>query len=194
MHEIIIWIGVVIFVGLILSAILLYFQNERFDEKYKKKIEIVRAIKKEMLREHIMKYHKEESSNLKINNTNDKFPSSENFKDLGKKVSESNKNLTRLMRKSADLKMWFDYLPRAKEFLVNASLWVFLLGIAILAFCLALWAELNSVGEMRYSGYLSFIWILMAINVFKNILRYNMVTKNINEHMDRLREGEFDKF
>jgi nitrogen fixation-related uncharacterized protein len=191
--EIIIWIGVVIFIGFTISAILLYFQSERFDDKYKKNIEIVRAIKTKKLKEHVMKYHKEESINTENNKADEKFPSSEDFLELGKKVYESNKNLNRLMKKSADLKMWFDYLPRAKEFLVNASLWVFLLGIAILAFCLALWAELNSVDEMRYSGYLSFIWILMAINFFKNILRYNLVTKNINEHMDMIRDGEYKK-
>jgi hypothetical protein len=69
-----------------------------------------------------------------------------------------------------------------------------LIGIAVLAFCLAIWAELHTVGEVRYSGYLSFIWILMSINLFKNILRYNLVTNNINKHMDMLREGDVDKF
>jgi hypothetical protein len=59
------------------------------------------------------------------------FPTEEEYRELGMKILDSNKNLNRLMRKSADLKMWFDYLPRAKDFLVSAALWLFLLGLAI---------------------------------------------------------------
>ncbi len=191
LYDVIIWIGVAVFIALTIGAVLLYFQSDRFDEKYKKDIEIIRAIKTQRLRDFVMGFYKEESS---IKNTKDNLPSVENLKESAKKIFESNKNLNRLMKKSADLKMWFDYLPRAKEFLVNAALWLFLLSISVLAFCLALWAELHTAGEVRYSGYLSFIWILMGINLFKNILRYNLVTNNINKHMDMLREGEVDKF
>jgi magnesium-transporting ATPase (P-type) len=191
LNEIIIWIGVVIFVALIIGAVLLYFQSEGFDKKYKKDIEIIRAIKTQKLKVLIMGFYEQETS---VKNTKDDFSSIENFKESAKRALESNKNLNMLMKKSADLKMWFDYLPRAKEFLVNAGLWLFLIGIAVLAFCLAIWAELHTVGEVRYSGYLSFIWILMSINLFKNILRYNLVTNNINKHMDMLREGEVDNF
>ncbi|MEE9152152.1 MAG: hypothetical protein V3U20_10030 [Thermoplasmata archaeon] len=193
MYDIIIWIGVVIFVALTIAAVLLYFQNERFDEKYKKNIEIIRAIKIRKLRDLIMGSYEQES-HIKDKNTGNNFPVNDDFKELAKKVLESNKNLNRMMRKSADLKMWFDYLPRSKEFLVSAALWLFLLSIAVLAFCLALWAEFETVGEVRYSGYLSFILILMSINLFKNILRYNLVTKNINKHMNMIRDGEVEKF
>lgn len=193
LYDIIIWVGVAIFIALILTGVSLYFQSERFDKKYKKNIEIIRAIKTQKLRDYVIGFYEQELQN-KNDNTKDEFPSSEDFKELGKKLLESNKNLNRLMKKSADLKMWFDYLPRAKEFLVNAALWLFLISIAVVAFCLSLWAELVTIGEVRYSGYLSFIWIIMAINLFKNILRYNMVTKNINKHMDMLREGDVEKF
>jgi len=193
LHDIIIWIGIIIFITFIVVAVLFYSQSERFDERYKKNIEIIRAIKTERLREQIMKFYEGET-NLKSEKTKGDFPSDTEFQELSKKILDSNRSLNRLMKKSADLKMWFDYLPRAKEFLVNASLWTFLLSVAVLAFCLSLWAELQTAGEMRYSGYLSFIWILMTINLFKNILRYNLVTKNINKHMDMLREGEVDNF
>ena len=193
MHDIIIWIGIIIFITFIIVAVLFYFQSERFDERYKKNIEVIRAIKTERLREQIMKFYEGET-NLKSEKTKGDLPSDAEFQELSKKILDSNRSLNRLMKKSADLKMWFDYLPRAKEFLVNASLWTFLLSVAVLAFCLSLWAELQTAGEMRYSGYLSFIWILMTINLFKNILRYNLVTKNINKHMDMLREGEVDNF
>jgi nitrogen fixation-related uncharacterized protein len=193
LYEIIIWIGVAIFIGLVIVAVLLYFQSEKFDQNYKKNIEIIRAIKTEKLNALVIGFFDQESP-IKSKNTGVDFPSSENFKELAKNALESNKNLNRLMKKSADLKMWFDYLPRAKEFLVNAALWLLLISISVLAFCLALWAELHTVGEVRYSGYLSFIWILMGINLFKNILRYNLVTKNIDKHMDMLREGDVDKF
>jgi len=193
LHDIIIWIGIIIFITFIVVAVLFYFQSERFDERYKKNIEVIRAIKTERLREQIMKFYEGET-NLKSEKTKGDLPSDAEFQELSKKILDSNRSLNRLMKKSADLKMWFDYLPRAKEFLVNASLWTFLLSVAVLAFCLSLWAELQTAGEMRYSGYLSFIWILMTINLFKNILRYNLVTKNINKHMDMLREGEVDNF
>ena len=193
MHDIIIWIGIIIFITFIVVAVLFYSQSERFDERYKKNIEIIRAIKTERLREQVMKFYEGEI-NLKSEKTKGDLPSDTEFQELSKKILDSNRSLNRLMKKSADLKMWFDYLPRAKEFLVNASLWTFLLSVAVLAFCLSLWAELQTAGEMRYSGYLSFIWILMTINLFKNILRYNLVTKNINKHMDMLREGEVDNF
>jgi len=193
LHDIIIWIGIIIFITFIVVAVLFYSQSERFDERYKKNIEIIRAIKTERLREQVMKFYEGEI-NLKSEKTKGDLPSDTEFQELSKKILDSNRSLNRLMKKSADLKMWFDYLPRAKEFLVNASLWTFLLSVAVLAFCLSLWAELQTAGEMRYSGYLSFIWILMTINLFKNILRYNLVTKNINKHMDMLREGEVDNF
>ena len=193
LYDIIIWVGVVIFVALTIAAVLLYFQNERFDEKYKKNIEIIRAIKIRKLRDLIMGSYEQES-HIKDKNTGNNFPVNDDFKELAKKILESNKNLNRMMRKSADLKMWFDYLPRAKDFLVSAALWLFLLSLAVLAFCLALWAEFETVGGVRYSGYLSFILILMGINLFKNILRYNLVTKNINKHMNMIREGEVEKF
>ncbi|UCE75428.1 MAG: hypothetical protein JSV56_06935 [Methanomassiliicoccales archaeon] len=194
MYEIIIWIGIVTFIAFIFAAVLLYLQSERFDKKYKKEIEVIRAIKTQKLRDFIMKYYEEESTTSKTPNAGDDFPNAEEYRKMGKKILEGNKNLNRLMKKSADLKMWFDYLPRAKEFLVNASLWLFLLGLAVLVFCLSVWAELESIQDIRLSGYLSFLWIFMGINFFKNILRYNLVTKNINKHMDMLREGEVEKF
>jgi hypothetical protein len=38
------------------------------------------------------------------------------------------------------------------------------------------------------------LWILFGLNYFKNILRYNLVRKNINEHMEKFREGAVEKF
>jgi hypothetical protein len=194
LYDLIIWIGVIFFVALIIASIMLYFQSEKFDVKYKKNIEIIRAIKAQKLKDFTMKYYEMEKLLDDEKKTNKDFPSEENFKNLGKKALLSNKNLNKLTKKAADLKMWFDYLPRAKEFLVNAALWTFLLGLVTLVFCLSAWAELKNTGDIRYSGYLSFLWILMGINLFKNILRYNIVTKNINKHTDMLREGDVEKF
>jgi hypothetical protein len=193
MLDFIIWIGILIFVTLIIAAVITYFESERFDLKYKKNIEIIRAIKTKKLQDFFMKYYEKESLKTKLDSKDD-FPSQKEYLELGMKILESNRNLNRLMKKSADLKMWFDYLPRAKDFLVNASLWLFLLGLAILVFCLSAWAELSNYDRITYSGYLSFLWILFAMNYFKNILRYNIVRKNINEHMDMIREGDVDKF
>lgn len=194
MYDIIIWMGVIFFVALIIASIILYFQSEKFDEKYKKNIEIIRAIKTQKLKDFTVKYYELEKLGDDDTKTEKDFPTEEDFKNLGKKALLSNKNLNRLMRKAADLKMWFDYLPRAKEFIVNAALWTFLLGLVTLVFCLSVWAELMNTGHIRYSGYLSFLWILMVINLFKNILRYNIVTKNINKYTDMLREGDVEKF
>ncbi len=194
LYEIIIWVGVVIFIGLILASALIYSQSERFDDKYKKNIEIIRAIKTQKLFAKIREFKEDESVKPKGEEEKKDFPSIEDFKELEKRMLASNKNLTRITKKAADLKMWFDYLPRAKEFLASAALWVFLLSITVLAFCLSLWAEMVNIGHIQYSGYLSFLWIFMGIRFFKNILRYNMVTKNINKHMDMLREGELEKF
>lgn len=194
MYDIIIWIGIFIFVALIFASILLYFQSERFDEKYKKNIEIIRAIKIQKLKDFIFKYCETEKLFFDEKKANQNYPSEEDFKNFGKKALLSSKNLNKLTKKAADLKMWFDYLPRAKEFLVNAALWTFLLGLVTLVFCLSVWAELANNGHIIYSGYLSFLWILMGINLFKNILRYNIVTKNINKHTDMLREGDVEKF
>jgi hypothetical protein len=193
MSEIIIWIGISVFVTFIIAAVITYFESERFDLKYKKNIEIIRAIKTRKLHDFFMKYYEKESLKTKLDSKDD-FPSQKEYLELGMKILESNRNLNRLMKKSADLKMWFDYLPRAKDFLVNAALWLFLLGLAILVFCLSAWAELSNYDGITYSGYLSFLWILFAMNFFKNILRYNIVRKNINEHMDKLRDGNVDKF
>jgi hypothetical protein len=140
-----------------------------------------------------MKYYERNMDNPNLSKDGD-FPSEEEYRELGLHILESNRNLNRIMKKSADLKMWFDYLPRAKDFLVNAALWLFLLGLAILVFSLSVWAELSNTNDITYSGYLSFLWILFAMNYFKNILRYNIVRKNINEHMDHLREGAVEKF
>ena len=193
MYNELIWVGIGIFGAFIIAATITYFESEKFDRKYKKNIEIIRAIKTKKLHDFVMKYHEKELDVPQIE-PKEKFPSEEEYRELGMKILESNKNLNRLLRKSADLKMWFDYLPRAKDFLVGAALWLFLLGLAILVFCLAVWAELNNLDEIRYAGYLSFLWILFGLNYFKNILRYNLVRKNINEHMDRLREGAVEKF
>lgn len=192
MLDFIIWIGILIFITFIIAAVITYFESEKFDLKYKKNIEIIRAIKTKKLQDFVMKYYEKESLKTKLDSKDD-FPSQKEYLELGMKILESNRNLNRLMKKSADLKMWFDYLPRAKDFLVSASLWLFLLGLAILVFCLAAWTELKN-GGITYSGYLSFLWILFAMNYFKNILRYNIVRKNINEHMDMVREGNVDKF
>ena len=193
MYEIIIWIGVVIFIALVLTAVMIYIQSERFDEKYKKKIEIIRAIKTQKFRDFVLEFFGEEA--LKQKNEDDKnFPSMKDYKEMEKKMLRSNKNFNRLMKKSADLKMWFDYLPRAKEFLASAALWVFLLSLTVLTFCLILWIELINTGNVQFSGYISFLWIFMGIRLFRNLLRYNTVTKNINEHMDMLRDGEVEKF
>lgn len=194
MYEIVIWIGVAIFIALVITAVLLYAQSERFDRNYKKNIEIIRAIKTQKLRDFIIKFYEEESIKPSHDGKKNDFSSIEEFKELEKKMFRSNKNFNRLMKKSADLKMWFDYLPRAKEFLVSAALWLFLLSLAVLAFCLSLWVELGNIGHVQYSGYISFLWIFMGIRLFKNILRYNIVTKNINKHMDMLREGDVEKF
>jgi hypothetical protein len=194
LYDIIIWIGVIFFVALIIASILLYFQSEKFDAKYKKNIEIIRAIKAQKLKDFTMKYVESEKLTNEEKKTEKDFPTEEDFQNLGKKALLSNRNLNKLTRKAADLKMWFDYLPRAKEFLVNAALWTFLLGLVSLVFCLSVWAELKNTGDIRYSGYLSFLWILMGINLFKNILRYNIVTKNISKHTDMLREGDVEKF
>jgi hypothetical protein len=172
LYELIIWIGIILFIGLNIIAALLYFQNEKFDKKYKKDVETIRAIKKQKLKDFMHKYFKEEEIK-QIEDEKKDFPSAEDFKELQKKMAISNKNLNNIMKKSADLKMWFDYTPRAKEFLVAAALWTF---------------------HMQYSGYLSFLWIFMGIRIFRNLLRYNTVTKNISEHMDMLRDGEVGKF
>ncbi len=194
MYEIVIWIGVAIFIALVITAVLLYAQSERFDRNYKKNIEIIRAIKTQKLRTFMDKFYEEESLTPNHNAQKQDFPSIEDFKELEKKMFKSNKNFNKLMKKSADLKMWFDYLPRAKEFLVTASLWLFLLSLAVLAFCLTLWVELSNIGHLQYSGYTCILWIFIGIRLFKNILRYNMVTKNISKHMDMLREGDIEKF
>jgi hypothetical protein len=186
--------GVAIFIALILASAYIYFQSERFDDKYKKNIEIIRAVKTQKLLVKIREFKEDESVLPQVEEGKEDFPSIEDFKKLEEWMLKSNKNLNRLMKIAADLKMWFDYLPRAKEFLVSAALWVFLLGLAALAFCLSLWAEMVNIGHIQYSGYLSFLWIFMSIRLFKNILRYNMVTKNISKHMDMLREGEVEKF
>jgi hypothetical protein len=193
MSDFIIWIGISVFVTFIIAAVITYFESERFDQKYKKNIEIIRAIKTKKLHDFFMKYYEKENLKTKLDSKED-FPSQKEYLELGMKILESNRNLNRLMKKSADLKMWFDYLPRAKDFLVRASLWLFLLGLAVLVFCLSAWAELDKGGSIIYSGYLSFLWILFAMNYFKNILRYNIVRKNINEHMDMIREGNVEKF
>ena len=194
MYDHIIWIGMVFFVTLISMTVILYFQSERFDEKYKKKIEVIRAIKTQKFREVALKFQEEEKPASEKEDAKKDFPSEGDFRELEKKILKSNQDLNRLMKKAADLKMWFDYLPRAKEFLTTAALWVFLLSISVLAFFLSIWAELDSLGHIRYAGYLSFIWIFMSIRLFKNLLRYNMVTKNIDKHMDMLRDGEVEKF
>jgi hypothetical protein len=192
-YESIIWIGITIFIAFIITAAITFFESEKFDSKYKKNIEIIRAIKTKKLQDFVIKYNEREIDSPKLN-PDEKFPSQEEYRELGMRILESNKNLNRLMKKSADLKMWFDYLPRAKDFLVSASLWLFLMGLAILVFCLSVWAELSNTDGITYSGYLSFLWILFGMNYFKNILRYNIVRKNINEHMDHLREGAVEKF
>jgi hypothetical protein len=194
LYDIIILIGVIFFVALIIAAVIIYFQSEKFDAKYKKNIEIIRAIKTQKLKDFTMKYVESEKQANEEKKTEKDFPTEEDFRNLGKKALLLNRNLNKLTKKAADLKMWFDYLPRAKEFLANAALWTFLLGLVILVFCLCAWAELKNTGNIRYSGYLSFLWILMGINLFKNILRYNIVTKNINKHTDMLREGDVEKF
>jgi hypothetical protein len=56
------------------------------------------------------------------------------------------------------------------------------------------WVELSNYDHIRYSGYLSFLWIFMTIRLLKNVLRYNLVTKNINDHMDKLREQDTKGF
>ncbi|UCF07786.1 MAG: hypothetical protein JSW28_09125 [Thermoplasmata archaeon] len=196
MHELVIWVGIFLFIGFILAAAFLYFQSEKVDEKYKKSVELIRAIKKRKLKDHIIEFHGEEFAGMegKIAEEKERFPSEEDFRELQIKMQKSSRNLNTLMKKAADLKMWFDYLPRAKEFLVAAALWTFLIGLATLAFCLSVWVELTEIGHIQYSGYLSFLWIFMGIRFFKNILRYNMVTKNINEHMDKLRDEDIESF
>ena len=200
LYELIIWVGVFLFVAFLGASLSFYFQSEKFDRKYKKNIEVIRAIKKQKLMDYVSKFYNEEFGEAqaleeleKIENK-DNFPSEGDFAQLQEKLVESNKNLNRLMRKAADLKMWFDYTPRAKDFLISAALWTFLMGCATLAFCLTVWVELVNYGHIRYSGYLSFLWIFMTIRLLKNVLRYNMVTKNINEHMDKLREQDTKGF
>ncbi len=193
MYEELIWVGVGIFIAFVITATITYFESEKFDRKYKKNIEIIRAIKTKKVHDFVMRYYENEMVVPKIKEKED-FPTEEEYRELGMKILNSNKDLNRLIRKSADLKMWFDYLPRAKDFLVGAALWLFLLGLAILVFCLTVWAEFRNTGDIRYSGYLSFLWILFGLNYFKNILRYNLVRKNINEHMDKFREGAVENF
>jgi len=200
LYEMIIWVGIILFVAFMFAALSFYFQGEKFDKKYKKNIEIIRAIKKQKLMDYVSKFYKEEFDEAqakeeleKIKNK-DNFPSEGDFVHLQEKLAESNKNLNRLMKKAADLKMWFDYTPRAKDFLTSAGLWTFLMGCATLAFCLTVWVELVNYNHIQYSGYLSFLWIFMTIRLLKNVLRYNMVTKNINEHMDKLREQDTKGF
>lgn len=200
LYEMIIWVGIFLFVAFLFASLYLYFQNEKFDLKYKKNIEVVRAIKKQKLMDYVSKFYKEEFGEVEAKKELEKvkdrkdFPSEGDFIQLQEKFVESNKNLNRLMRKAADLKMWFDYTPRAKDFLTSAALWTFLLGLATLAFCLSVWVELVNSGHIQYSGYLSFLWIFMTIRLLKNMLRYNMVTKNINEHMDKLRDQDTKDF
>jgi hypothetical protein len=193
LYEVIIWIGLVVFISFIIAAVLIYFESEKFDNKYKKNIELIRAIKTKKLRDFVVKYYEKETSKPKVD-SKDGFPTIDDFREVGMEILKSNKNTNRLMKKSADLKMWYDYLPRAKDFLVSASFWLFLLGLSILVFCMAVWAEYANYEEIRFSGYLSFLWIIMGMNFFKNILRYNLVRKNIDKHMDMIREGDVDKF
>jgi hypothetical protein len=186
-------VGILVFIAFIIASVLVYFESEKFDRKYKKNIEIIRAIKTKKLQDFFIKYYEKESLKTRLQ-SKDNFPTQQEYMELGIKILESNRNLNTLMKKSADLKMWFDYLPRAKDFLVSGALWLFLLGLAILVFSLSVWAELSNTNEISYAGYLSFLWILFSMNFLKNILRYNIVRKNINEHMDNLREGDVDKF
>ena len=200
LSELIIWLGVFLFVAFLFASLIFYFQVERFDKKYKKNIEVVRAIKKQKLMDYVSKFYKEEfgedqaKEELEKIKDREDFPSEGDFVQLQERLAESNKNLNRLMKKAADLKMWFDYTPRAKDFLTSAALWMFLLGCATLAFCLTVWVETRDGGAIQYAGYLSFLWIFMTIRLFKNVLRYNMVVKNINEHMDKLREQDTKGF
>jgi hypothetical protein len=193
LYEILIWIGLIIFISFVIAAVLIYFESEKFDAKYKKNIELIRAIKTNKLRDYVLKYYDKETSESKID-SKEKPLTIESFREMGIEILQSNKNTNRLMKKAADLKMWYDYLPRAKDFLVSASLWLFLLGLSILVFCMVVWAEYANYGEIRFAGYLSFIWIIMGMNFFKNILRYNLVRKNIDKHMDMIREGDVEKF
>jgi hypothetical protein len=198
LYEMIIWVGIFLFVAFLGAALSFYFQGDRFDKKYKKNIEIIRAIKKQKLMDYVSKFYKEEFGETQAKEELEKikgdFPSEGDFVQLQEKLAESSKNLNRLMRKAADLKMWYDYSPRAKDFLTSAALWTFLIGCATLAFCLTVWVELSKFGHIQYSGYLSFLWIFMTIRLLKNVLRYNIVTKNINEHMDKLREQDTKDF
>jgi hypothetical protein len=200
LYEIVIWIGIVLFVAFLFASLAFYFQSDRFDVKYRKDIEVIRAIKKQKLMDYVSGFYSEEFGEARAKEELDSikdredFPSEGDFVALQQRLADSNKNLNRLMRKAADLKMWFDYSPRAKDFLTTAALWMFLLGCSTLVFCLTLWAEIVYYGDVRYSGYLSFLWIFMTIRLFKNVLRYNMVVKNINHHMDKLREQNTKDF
>jgi hypothetical protein len=140
---------------------------------------------------------KEEEKDQKIPEKEDEkksFPSADEYEALGMKMLRKNKNLKRMANKASELKVWYDYLPKPKEFLVKAGFWSFMLGFAVLSVLLSMWVELNNVDEIRYSGYLVFFWIFFVLQIFKHLLRYNFVTKNINEHMEMLRNGELEKF
>ncbi len=215
MYEWIIWAGIALFIALTCIGVLLYFESERYDKRFKKSIELVRAIKTQKLLEFTKKFYEEDLSRLtttEITETkqdeeskdtegskgsqtakND-FPTPEEYEILGTEMLNKNRNLKKLTKKASDLKMWYDYLPKPKEFLVKAGFWSFMLGFAMLSVCLSMWVELNNINEIRYSGYLIFFWIFFILQIFKHLLRYHFVTKNIHEHMDMLREGDLTKF
>lgn len=214
MYEWIIWAGIVLFITLTCIGVLLNFESERYDKRFKKSIETVRAIKTQKLLEFTKKFYEEdlskptsiektetkhnedskENESKEPKEAKDDFPTAQEYETLGMEILNKNRNLKKLTKKASDLKMWYDYLPKPKEFLVKAGFWCFMLGFALLSSCLSIWVELNNINEIRYSGYLTFFWIFFILQIFKHLLRYHFVTKNIHEHMDMLREGDLAKF
>ena len=189
-----IWTGILTFGIFSTIATIVYFQVERFDSHYKKNTDLIRGIKLNRFNQLLRKHY---ASEVGIEDESDSKSAEltiDRFHELEAQMFGTARNLEKLTLRAADLRMWYDYIPKGKEFLTRASLWLFLEGAILLFLFLYAAFELNLYDAIRIAPYLTFLPLLAAMKIWQNILRHNTVRTNINKQMDLFREGNLETF
>lgn len=183
MTETLLWLSFLTFSVLLLASLYIYFQANRFDERYLEKIEKVRHIKSRRFVALVRKAVEEERGGTGGESKDG------NSEDVRKGIGlESDKRLNEIGRSASSMQLWFDYPLMAKEFLIGTSFWLFILGYAIVQVSLIVYFETAYLGSY-HSSYLASIWLICIYKVYNSFSQYVIVVRSIDRHIALLREG-----
>jgi magnesium-transporting ATPase (P-type) len=184
--EILIWASLILFITFLVVAVYIYFQAYKFDEKYLKLIERVRKVKCRNFIALFKNIHEEDIGQQK------KMQKGEKEDKKKRKGFGALRNLYILTQKGSSAHIWFDYPLMAKEFLIGAAFWLFMLGYAIIQVCLIIYFEYTYLNSY-YSSYATFTWFFCCFEIYKYLSQYTTILKNIDRHLMLIRAGRLDE-